>query len=45
MSILKGLKERKVGLVGGVDLDGGRAGRREDLRCSSAERKDVCGMG
>ncbi len=35
VSILEGLKEGIVGLVGGMDLDGRRAGGGEDLRCCS----------
>lgn len=45
MGIIKSLKEGKIGLVGGVDLNGRRAGRGEDLSCCSAYGKDVCGMG
>ena len=45
MSIVECLKEGKVWLVRGVDLDGRRAGRGKDLRCCGAQRKDVCWMG
>ena len=45
MSIFQSLEEGKVGLIGGVNLDGRRAGRGENLRCCRAQGKDVCGMG
>ena len=45
VSAVESLKERIVGLVGGVDLNGRRAGRGEDLSCCSTQGKDVGSMG
>ena len=45
MGIVESLKERKFGGVGGVDLDGRRAGRGEDLRCCGAHGKNIRRMG
>ena len=45
VSVVKRLKERIVGVVGGVDFDGRGAGRREDLSLGSTQGKDVGRMG